>query len=524
MTDFTLRPYQEAAINGVQAEFKRGRKQVMLSMPTGAGKTLTASEMLGRSHAKGKTMLWLTDREELADQASDAFDRVGIPHSYIMAGESADRLGRAFVGTIQSFLAWRRKDATGESRKWTPEKVDFIVIDEAHRTQSRSFQLMLAEYPDAFVLGLSATPMRGDGQGLGKTYRSLVVPVTMRELLDEGVLVTPRYFVPPQAEYTKLQRIKTGDFSSAELSAWAEANPQLVGDAVENFARICPSDRFLAFPPDIKTSLALRDRMNAAGFSCIHIDGNTPKPERRRLMQAFRDGEYQGMTSVNIAIEGLDVPDVVTAINMRPTKSERIWVQMVGRVLRSAPGKTFGRILDHAGGLAMFGPAEDFVPPELHSKEGKKSEGSKSRKKPKDEKKQFPCEGLLPTGDACCAVLIGTHVCPECGHEHHFEQAPDHASFIPGELEELTAEGQQQHAYDLNERKRWYAEFLGYCQNRGKSPGAAYYLYLEKFKEKPPYAWREFNPKAPSSEVLAYCKSRAIAYAKGMQKRQSRAA
>ena len=155
--------------------------------------------------------------------------------------------------------------------------MDFVIADECHRAQANSFQQMLAEYPDAYVLGLTATPMRGDGQGLGKTYTELVTPITMRELLDREVLVPARYYVPSSADYTKLQRSKSGDFTQAELSEWAEANPQLVGDAVENFARVCPNDRFLAFPPDVRTSLALRDRMNAAGFSCVHIDSKTPK-------------------------------------------------------------------------------------------------------------------------------------------------------------------------------------------------------------------------------------------------------
>lgn len=519
---YTLRPYQEAAITGVQAEFARGRKRTLLCMPTGAGKTLTAAEMLGRSYRKGKTMLWLTDRGELAEQASEAFNRAGVPHSHIMAGQTADRFSRAFVGTIQSFLAWRKEGRDGTQRKWTPDKVDFVIIDECHRAASDSFQQMLAEYPDAFVLGLTATPMRGDGKGLGNTFHGMVAPITLRDLLDMGVLVPARYFIPSASDYTTLQRLKAGDFSSAELSQWADANPQLVGDVVENFARVCPERRFVAFPPDIKTSVALRDRFNAAGISCCHIDGKTPRAERAELMAAFRAGEYQGLTSVNIAIEGLDVPDVNAVIMARPTKSERIWVQAVGRGLRSHPGKTDCVVLDHGGVLMQFGPAEEFVPPELHTKKGKHNEGQEKKKR---KPTQYLCEGEDAEGNRCPAVLIGTNICPECGHEHHFEAIPEEPTVIPGQLEELTAEGREKHIYDLELKKRWYAMFLGYCHNRGKSPGLAYHLHLAKFDEKPLWAWRDsVKPLAPDAEVLAFVKYRQIAYAKSLQKQQANAA
>lgn len=520
MTDYQLRDYQEAAIDQVQVEYARGNKQALLCMPTGAGKTLTAAEMLGRSYRKGKTMLWLTDRAELAEQASEAFNRAGVPHSYIMAGQHADRFGRAFVGTIQSFLAWRKQDEDGQRRRWTPDRVDFVIIDEAHRTQSKSFQDMLAEYPNAFVLGLTATPMRGDNQGLGQTYKSLIVPITMRELLDRGVLVPARYFIPSAADYATLQRLKSGDYSAAELSQWADANPQLVGDVVENFARVCPERRFVAFPPDIKTSVALRDRFNAAGFSCAHVDGmHTPTAERRAILEAFRKGEIQGLTSVNIAVEGLDVPDVSAVIFARPTKSERIWVQGVGRGLRSSAGKTDCVVLDHGGVLMQFGPAEEFVPPELHSKKGKKNEGEERKKRTPT---QYRCEGEDAEGRECGAVLIATNICPECGHVHQFEAIPAHETVIPGQLEELTTEGREKHMYDLELKKRWYAMFLGYCHNRGKNPGLAYHLHLAKFGEKPLWAWRDtLSPLAPDAEVLAFCKYRQIAYARSQQKRSA---
>lgn len=438
--DFTLRDYQENGIEAIRGEFRKGHKRVLLCMPTGAGKTKTAAAMMGQSYAKGKSMFFVTDREELAEQGSDAFEAADVPHSFILPGSEADKFGRAYVGTIQSFLAWRTPDRiTHKARRWTPPKVDFIIIDEAHRVESQSFQTLIHAYPDAYVLGLTATPMRGDGRGLGNTFQGMVTPITMRELQQRGLLVPARYFVPNSADLSKLRMSKTGDYTKESLEEWAKDNPQLVGDAVENFARVCPERSFVAFAPDIATSRAFQDRMNAAGFSCAHVDGKTPKGERRELMAAFRAGEIQGLSSVNIAVEGLDVPHVSAVILLRPTKSERIYVQAVGRGLRSHPDKTNCVVLDHAGVFAEFGPAESFIPPPLHARKGKQVKGGKRQRK--QEKAEVICEGILPDGAQCCAVLIGTHICPECGHEHVSDRAPKHWTAIPAELEEMTSEG-----------------------------------------------------------------------------------
>lgn len=515
---YTLRDYQQAGIDAIKGEFRAGHKRVLLCMPTGAGKTLTASEMVRGNFEKGKRMLWLTDREELAAQAGEAFDKADVPHAFIMAEHAPDQFSSAWVGTIQSFLAWRRPPPSGKTR-WTPDTVDLIVIDEAHRTEADSFQQALAEYPDAYVVGLTATPMRGDGRGLGRTYDGMVVPITMRELLDRGVLVPARYFVPSSQDYTTLQRLKAGDYSSAELAAWAEQNPQLVGDAVENFLRVCPDRRAVAFPPDIKTSVALAERFTAAGIPAVHVDGKMKKPERRERMQAFRSGEAQVLTSVNIAIEGLDVPDVSAVLMMRPTKSERIWVQAVGRGLRSAPGKTDCVVLDHAGVLMEFGPAEDFTPPELHSKAGKQVKGSAKRERKPAE---VVCDGEY-NGAPCGTVLIGTNVCPTCGTETEYDPTPRHAATLPGDLEEVTGGRRVEIVRDLEEKRRWYAEFLGALHNRSKNPDRAYHLFRAKFKEKPPFAWRDdVQPAHPSAEVLAFIRSQDIAFARRQKPKEVR--
>ncbi len=165
---YQLRDYQHAGINGAREHFRAARRRVLIVMPTGGGKTLTAADMVGGVYRKGKRTLWLTDRSELAEQASDAFDAAGVPHSYIMRDTDPDRFGRAWVGTIQSFLARARRG------KWVPDRVDLLVLDEAHRTESETWQAVLDLFPGAYVVGLTATPMRGDGRGLGNSYQAQI--------------------------------------------------------------------------------------------------------------------------------------------------------------------------------------------------------------------------------------------------------------------------------------------------------------------------------------------------------------
>ena len=498
-----LRDYQEQGAEGIRAAWRNKQRRVLTVMPTGAGKTVLGAYMVGGTHEKGKRVLWLTDREELADQASEAFNLAGVPHSYIMAGCEPDRFGSAWVGTIQSFLARVKRG------KWVPDRIDLGVLDEAHRAESDTCQQVLGLFPDAYWVGLTATPMRGDGRGLGNTFQAQVTPITTLALMDRGLLVRPRYFIPSEMDFTRVHG-RGADFSPADLAILADSNPQLVGDVVENFARICPNRRAVAFPLTIAHSIGLRDAFNAVGISAVHVDGKMPKPQRRELMAAFRSGEAQILTSVNIAIEGLDVPDVSAVILARPTKSLRIFVQAVGRGLRSFPGQSDCVVLDHAGLLMRFGPAEDFVPPELNDNAGQQTQGSAPTVK--KEPTKYVCEA-----EGCCAVLIATNICPECAHVHQFEGTPEPLMVVPGQLEELTEEGRRKAAYDLAEKQRWYAGLMGYCLARSGKTGRAFYLFQEKFKEKPgPWA-DTAKPAQPSQQVIAFVKSRDIAYARAQQ-------
>lgn len=498
-----LREYQERAKEGIRAAFRAGHRAALLVMPTGAGKTITAASMLSLAVAKGTQTLWVADRRELVEQASEAFTALGVGHGLIMPGEAPAEDEMLLVGTLQSFLARHRRGI------FQPEHIKMICLDEAHRSESRTIQELLALYPNARVVGLTATPIRGDGKGLGNTFGAMCQPTTIKALLAENRLIPPRYHVPSELDLMGLQKRK-GEYNQKELDLIAENNPQLVGDVVSNFARICPERRAVAFPCNIKHSIALRDAFNVAGIPAVHIDGATPTVERKARMADFRAGVYQVLTSVNIAIEGLDVPDVSCVIFARPTKSVRLWVQGVGRGLRAYPGQTECIVLDHAGTTLSLGPAEDFDEWILEDGQGKEASGGSRKKEPRAPK-DITCE-------ECAAVFYGSKVCPACGHVHIHERAPRDVGHVSGDLQELTPEGRVELKRQERDKQIWWAGLQWHVAAKGYKPGAAYRMYIEKWAV-PPGSWQnDIPPSPPSAEVRAWLDAKRRAYAEKMRR------
>lgn len=500
-----LRDYQVQSVNELRGAFRKGHRAALLVKPTGAGKTRTAAEMVQAAHRKGTPTLWLADRLELVEQASEAFTELGIPHGLILPGHQPHEDELILCGTIQSFLARYRRGT------FHPEHIRLICLDEAHRAESNTYQQLLHLYPNARVVGLTATPVRGDGKGLGRTFTALVQPISTRTLMDRGYLVPPRYFIPSELDLVAAQANKRGDFTRAELDAIADRNPQLIGDVVETFARVCPDRRAVAFPCNIRHSLALRDAFNSVGIPAVHIDGQTPREERRDLMAAFRSGEYQILTSVNIAIEGLDVPDVSAVIMARPTRSERIWIQAVGRGLRTSPGKADCIVLDHAGVMLSLGPAEDYQDWTLGTADGQQPAHRKPAQK--RDPKEITCE-------ECHAVFYAARICPACGHEHTYERAPRDVETASGDLQELTKEGRKALEATQEEKKAWWAGLQWYVAGKGWKAGAAYRMYVEKFGVGPGNWQKTVPPAPPSAEVQGWIRHRNIAFARRRDKEQ----
>jgi superfamily II DNA or RNA helicase len=293
----SLRPYQERTIDRIRAEWSLGKRRVCAVLPTGAGKTVTGADVVRRAVANGKRCLWLTHRVELADQSSKV-----VP---------------CRVGMIDTMI----------SREDYPE-VDLVVFDECHHAQADTWGQYLARLcgPKTYVLGLTATPERGDGQGL-EFFDSLVVGATSRELTDLGILV-PMRVLRPEAP------LRSGTIAASVAEAYAEH---------------AQGTSAIVFSPTVELAEKHAEELRASGVQAQCVHGATPPALRSSLIQEFRSGVIKVLTNVAVLTEGFDAPECETIILARGCGTTGTFDQIVGRALRSAPGKRDALLIDLRG-------------------------------------------------------------------------------------------------------------------------------------------------------------------------------
>lgn len=426
----TLRQYQANCVGGVKRALKVHRR-VLLQSPTGSGKTMQAAHMIRGCVNNGWRVMFLCHRDELVQQTSATLLRMGVDHGFVAAGYPKDTRSQVLVcmvGTVRSRL----------DKLQAPH---IIFTDEAHHSVAGTWKVIIEHFPDALIVGLSATPERLDGRGLDDIFNALVPGPAVSWLMEEGYLSDYKAWSHAPPDLTSVKR-RGADYDPSALAA-KMSDSHLVGDAVDHYLRLCHGERAVSFCVNVEHALAMRDAFNAAGVPAVELDGNTPKEERRRALAAFRAGDIQVMTSVDLFGEGFDLPEVSVAILQRPTESLGLYLQQVGRVLRPvyAEGwpldtaeqrlaaiangpKPHAFILDHAGNIARHGRPDDAREWKL---EGRKKGSSMSG----------------GPGAKVCAYCFGsnpqgTTVCRYCGKV--FILTPREIEQIDGELKEIERE------------------------------------------------------------------------------------
>jgi superfamily II DNA or RNA helicase len=384
-----LRPYQSRVIDEARAAYRRRQRSVLLCMPTGAGKTVTASTVVHGASNKGNVTWWLVHRRELLSQASQTFHSLGIPHGTVRAGHISNPRACVQVASIQTIA--RRLDQLPEP--------DLIVFDETHHIGAASWDAIFHRFSDAKVLGLTATPWRLDGQGLGRWYDEMILGPTTAELIEEGNLSPFRLFAPATPDLSGVETV-AGDFKKSAL-ARAMDKPQIVGDAIGHYRRLCPGKRAVAFAAGVDNSKHIAAQFNAAGIPAEHVDGAMPAEARDAAVDRFRRGETLVLSNADLFGEGFDVPAIEAAILLRPTKSLSLHLQQVGRALRPQPGKT-AIILDHAGNSMIHGLPDDEREWSLDDREKRK--------------RSAPAEVPVRQCTECFFVFRPAPKCPQCGH------------------------------------------------------------------------------------------------------------
>lgn len=450
-----LRPYQADAVSNLRASYASGKRAPLFVLPTGGGKTFVFTYVSQQAVARGKSVCILVHRQELLLQASRSLREMGVAHGLI-SPRFARNNEPVQIASVQTLI--RRL-------KRYPEQFDLIVIDEAHHAVAGSWRKIIDLMPDARILGVTATPIRTDGQGLSDVFDDLVVGVSMSSLIDMGFLVRPIVYAPPTAVDLTGVRKRGGDFDSAQLTERMD-KPTITGSAVEHYRKLCAGKPAIAFCASVAHSQHVAEQFRAAGFKSVSLDGTMLDTERKAALDGLANGSIHVLTSCDIVSEGTDIPVVEAAILLRPTQSTGLYIQQVGRALRSAPGKTKAIILDHVGNVLRHGMPDEQRDWTL--------DGIVKGKAANDNEPDISVKQC----ERCFAVFKPSPVCPQCGHVHAIKERA--LTETEGELKEVdpaAIEAMRREQRREIGKARTLEDLQKIAKERGYSKGWAYHIH-----------------------------------------------
>lgn len=495
-----LRDYQIDVVRRIESETAAGRRRLCLVAPTGSGKTVIAAALIAKAADRSEHVLFMAHRRELIEQSSRKLHDTGVDHGIIQAGYPP-RLGeRVQIASIQTLHARAVRTCKIEL-----PPANLLIIDECHHVRAVSYMRLVEAYPNAIVLGLTATPCRTDGRGLGNVFQALVECPSVAKL-------TPKYLVPakiyaPARLDLKGVRVERGDYVEAQLAERMNT-AKLVGDIVSHWHRLAQDRRTVVFTVNVAHSVHVRDEFRRSGVLAEHLDGTTPLQERKRILSGLAAGTIDVVCNCAVLTEGWDRPEASCLVLARPTRSLGLFRQMAGRVLRPATDKTDALILDHSGAVFMHGFPDDEISWALH-------EDRRAENRAHSARGQHNHAPALTTCPECFAVRFEGKPCPSCGW--HRVKKPRPVEFADGELGEVGRDRSIK-ASTLNEFI-FYRELLGMlAEKRRRNPKIRDGWTAAKFRERtqrwPPFGWRGATPLLPSPETRAWVRSRDITFAR----------
>jgi DNA repair protein RadD len=491
-----LRAYQVDVIEECRQEIKANHNKIIVVAPTGSGKTIIAGSVIKSAVAKGSRVLVLAHTREIIQQTSDKLSAEGIEHGIIQAGFQP-RDAAVQVGTVQTL--WSR--AVRTNRMELPP-ADLLIVDECHHATAQTWRKIINAYPQAVLIGLTATPCRGDGRGLGGIFNALVECPQVAELIAQGFLVGTRVYAPAEPDLSGI-RTRAGDYVENQLAQRMDRD-ELVGDIVQHWHKFGERRKTVCFAVNVQHSIHICNEFKKAGVRAEHIDGCTPKPERDAALARLASGETELITNCQVLTEGWDLPAVACCILARPTKKMGLYRQMVGRVLRPAPGKANAIVLDHAGAVFKHGFVEDKVEWTLDPEKLAESKAHSARKADGYRSRFLDCV-------KCGSIRVAGERCSHCGHLP--QRRGEAVEYRDGDLAFVDRKSRRAaQLSDPAERLRWHGMLTSIAAERGYNPGWIAHKFKEKFKEWP--AVSRVDPIPPAPEVLSWVRSRQIAYAR----------
>ena len=451
-----LRSYQQRAIEAARIARKGGARRILMSCPTGGGKTVIATAMIATAIGFGSRVVVIVHRKELVDQFNFHLRSMGIAAG-VMRGcdERTDPSAVVQLATIQTLV-----------RRVLPP-ADLVIVDECHRVPSDSYARTLEAYPRATVFGLTATPCRLDGRPLREHFDAMVQVASYSELIDQGAILAPIVYAARKPPDLAKVRTVAGDYHEKDLEL-AVREPHVIGDVVAEWKAHSDGRRTVVFAVGIDHSNDLAERFGDEGARVAHLDGTTPEYERSRILLDLELGKLDVVCNVGVLTEGWDQPKVKCAVMARPTKSLTLWMQCAGRILRPW-GEQAPLILDHSGNVDRHGlPHEDRE---------WSLDGAVTRRP----------SGCLRVCQTCYGYVDGSP-CPLCGAVAAAGERRELRK-ADGVLERIGKNIEKERSSDP--KRAYFDDQVEQAQRKGFKPGYASAKFKEKFGAWPSWAWSQ---------------------------------
>ena len=438
-----LREYQIDLIDKVRNSYKRNKKAPCIVLPCGGGKSIIVAEMAKRTTEKGNRVLFIVHRKELCDQIRNTFEKWGVDMELCQ------------IGMVQTVC--RHLDKVPAP--------SLIITDENHHSKANSYMKIYKAFPNAYRIGVTATPERLDGSGLKDVNDDLIVGVSAKWLIENKFLAPYEYYAPTLVDLEKVS-VKQGDYDEKQVEEIVMKRA-VFGDVIAYYNKLAKDKQAICYCTTIKHSKAMTDIFNKNGITAVHIDGETPKNERDEVIEKFRKGEIKILCNVDLISEGFDVPDCECAILLRPTKSLTLYIQQSMRCMRYKPNKT-AVIIDHVGNYARHGLPDADRQWTLDGKAKKEKSAFKNT-----ELQTCPnCFEVFPKYDKQNKLI---RVCPHC----HYV-LPIAKKQKKQEIQEIRETALQKITdfvvnYDSPQECGSYQELLLYAKRKGYKKGWAYY-------------------------------------------------
>lgn len=439
--DICLRPYQQQLIDDVGYEYSEGRRRVCAVAPCGAGKTIMTAWMARGTALSGRRAIFMVHRQELIEQTSVTFTAMGIRHGLIAAGAAKEYDLPVQIASVQTLIHCLPQ----------VQAPDFLICDECHHIVANTYRKIVDQFSSSYVLGVTATPERIGGQGLGEIFQSLVLGPSTADLIAVGNLTPYDYYAPPTKFDPAAAHVRFGEYVKNDLLSQMD-DADVIGDIVANYQKLAAGKRAICYCINRAHSEHVAASFRAAGIPALHIDGETHKAVRARAIEDFRTGRLQILCNAELLGEGFDVPAMEAVILARPTASLTLYIQQSMRPLRPDPNNPNKRavIIDHVGNVFRHGMPDE------------------EREWSLETKKRKPRATAIKVCPACYTAVPSTaRTCP-CGHV--FAAAPEERKITEtdGTLKKIEAIQRKERRQEVG-RARSVSDLTAIALRRGYS-------------------------------------------------------